>query len=631
MRLYKYICLLIFVINSVVIKQCNAQNDTVKINEYIQQVAVLKRTNIDSALIILHKIKRMSDENNFKKGNIEYLNLSIELSCLKGEFSTADSLLVCYKKMVNESKDELLEAYYHFNVGNRFTIGDNTKEALFHFEKAYTYFSKTNNEKLLMKITLSMSNLYNKQGLHSKAVEYANKILTIALSAKDTFAILSAYNNLNSSYYALKDTIKQLVCLNKLLSISSKYNNDFIRSVTCINYASFLTDHNKLDSVDYFLNLAIPFFHANGMNNYEATCYVDKARAQQKLHHLPLAEKYIIEAQRIFSISGEQIPAEELIYMQDIFHDVYKAKGNYKLALDALEKSYMYSDSLKTEESIISGNATDEKIKAMDYENKKLKSDAKITKQRNTIIGLVGLCTLLGLLGLFYYNNQRKKQLVKTERIKVLEKEKDLIQLEENMKGQLNERTRISKEIHDELGASLTSISLFTEILKKKIDTLANPEVNKISSTSSEMVDKMNEIIWSLNTHNDTLKSLIGYSIKFANTFLADANIKLTVTETCTAEEKFIDSKARRNIYLTIKEAINNIVKHAHATEVKITIDCNDGLCITIADNGKGFVKSNIPKFRNGLENMQKRIEEINGNFVLVATTGTTIKIKYVC
>jgi signal transduction histidine kinase len=114
--------------------------------------------------------------------------------------------------------------------------------------------------------------------------------------------------------------------------------------------------------------------------------------------------------------------------------------------------------------------------------------------------------------------------------------------------------------------------------------------LNMVRNTATNLHQQVNEIIWNLNTSNDNICSLNNYLISFARKFLAQANINLKSEELLDDEHKAIPSFQRRMIYLSFKELINNIVKHAHATEVKVSIETlGDRYQISIEDNGVGI------------------------------------------
>ncbi len=190
------------------------------------------------------------------------------------------------------------------------------------------------------------------------------------------------------------------------------------------------------------------------------------------------------------------------------------------------------------------------------------------------------------------------------------------------------ERTRIATDMHDDFGASLSRIKFLSEKiqLQKNEDQKMNEDLGKISAYSDEMAEKMGEIVWALNQRYDSSGDLVSFCRSYASEYLEDKNIKLSFTSTLVKDIK-INGEIRRNIFLVMKEALHNIVKHANATEVSITIDCDRELKLRIHDNGKGFDPLAVRPFANGLENMKKRISEISGTIGIENNKGTLVCI----
>ncbi len=147
---------------------------------------------------------------------------------------------------------------------------------------------------------------------------------------------------------------------------------------------------------------------------------------------------------------------------------------------------------------------------------------------------------------------------------KELEKYKAIIDAREN------ERNRISQEIHDDIGSGLTSIRLLSEIAKAKSSQPDNKELEKISATSNVLMDKMNEIIWTLNSRNDSLPNLIAYLRHHVVEYFESLHMQLHLTVPDVINEITISGKIRRNILLSVKEALHNVVKHSQATDVNV-------------------------------------------------------------
>lgn len=191
------------------------------------------------------------------------------------------------------------------------------------------------------------------------------------------------------------------------------------------------------------------------------------------------------------------------------------------------------------------------------------------------------------------------------------------------------ERTRIATDMHDDLGAGLSRIKFLSQsILNKKIkDELIKTELEKITSFSDEMSEKMGEIVWALNEKNDTLADLIAYTRSYAAEYLANHDIKCEASTPMHLPATFITGEMRRNIFLSVKECLHNIVKHAEATKVCFSVHLDGKMLIVIHDNGKGIDWNNLRAFSNGMQNLQKRMKEIKGHIEFANDQGAKVSL----
>jgi signal transduction histidine kinase/ligand-binding sensor domain-containing protein len=187
------------------------------------------------------------------------------------------------------------------------------------------------------------------------------------------------------------------------------------------------------------------------------------------------------------------------------------------------------------------------------------------------------------------------------------------------------ERGRIARDIHDDLGNRLTKIQLLTGLLQqdRTVADRAVAHVRQISSAAQAATDALDEIVWAINPRNDTLPHLIDYLGQFTVEFLRTAGIRCRVDLPEQPPMKSVSTEVRHNLFLVLKETLNNIVRHAQATEVSLIVLATDeSIRVIIEDNGRGFngeVKNNGA---DGLENMRQRMGEIGGEFRIKSTPG---------
>ena len=191
------------------------------------------------------------------------------------------------------------------------------------------------------------------------------------------------------------------------------------------------------------------------------------------------------------------------------------------------------------------------------------------------------------------------------------------------------ERTRIATDMHDDLGAGLSRIKFLGQSIsnKKLEDDTIKTELEKIALYSNEMTEKMGEIVWALNEKNDTIADLVAYSRSYAIEYLSAHNIACQADTPLGLPGSFIAGEIRRNIFLSIKECLHNIVKHADATSVHFKVQLDDVIKIIIHDNGKGIDWNNQRAFSNGIQNIRQRMKDIRGEANFFNEQGTKVML----
>jgi signal transduction histidine kinase len=139
----------------------------------------------------------------------------------------------------------------------------------------------------------------------------------------------------------------------------------------------------------------------------------------------------------------------------------------------------------------------------------------------------------------------------------------------------------------------------------------------------------MDEIVWAVNPRNDSLPHLIDYIGQFAIEFLARANIRCRVDLPDRPVEWEISPEARHNLFLVVKEALNNVIQHSGANEVWLRVTATEKiLAITVEDNGHGFERKSANGCADGLPNINQRMMEIGGQSSIESTAGTGTRIS---
>ena len=243
-------------------------------------------------------------------------------------------------------------------------------------------------------------------------------------------------------------------------------------------------------------------------------------------------------------------------------------------------------------------------------------------------VGIV--CELIFfLLGLTYKNRKVLIEKIKEQEALKLEAEKQIFETKiAVLNAQQAERNRISTDMHDDLGAGVTAIRLFSELAKSRLGNGTIPEIEKISSSANELLDNMNAIIWTMNSSNDSFSNMVAYIRSYVIEYFENTGIKCTIEIGTDLPDFAVNGEIRRNVFLVVKEALNNILKHAKATEVSLVLK-KDGerVSLLIQDNGTGVELDNLRKFGNGLKNMKNRMINSGINFSIENKNGTLVTL----
>lgn len=194
-----------------------------------------------------------------------------------------------------------------------------------------------------------------------------------------------------------------------------------------------------------------------------------------------------------------------------------------------------------------------------------------------------------------------------------------------------SEKARIAADMHDELGAALTQIAILGEVAKSQAgnEGQTRSTLDRISQAARDVTARMSDLVWATNPRNDTLDNLVAYLREHAASQLESTAIQPRLKFPVSFPEGRVSATFRRNLLLALKESLNNIIKHAAASEVFVQLEiAGPSLLLRIRDNGRGFDPSKRNSAGNGLGNMEKRVRDLGGEFSLASTPGQGTRIE---
>jgi signal transduction histidine kinase len=519
-------------------------------------------------------------------------------------------------------------------------------------------------------------NLYT--GKYEEALNYIQKAISVAEKMKDTALISLHITDKANVYHDFEDYEKGVKLAKQAYDIIYKYDSTnykyriFANNITAINF----DDWKKPDSALYYHYKNIPLIPKTGdtlrfgfvYNNIgntllktkkfsEAKKYIYKSLAINKLRNKDynLATNYTNLATIAYEEGNSKAAVaffkEAYFYAErskriEKIRDVvqqeawfYKKAGNFEKALERQEAFYVLRDSVFSVEraklvaEMETKYETEKKEKLLAEAYAELVQTELEVRQKNTLFyGSLGLAFVLGLLGYLFYNQQKMKnrQLLKESELK-----EALARIEIQNKLQ-EQRLRISRDLHDNIGSQLTFVTSSVENLKYGLgaeESKLSKKLGEIGNFTTQTIYELRDTIWAMNKNNITsedLQARISNFIEKAGETREQIDFQFIVSERIEPGTS-LTSIQGMNIYRIIQEAVNNALKYAEASVISVNIDkSNSTYIVKIQDNGKGF-KLNEAGTGNGLQNIKKRASDLDGTAQIDSEEGkgTTVKISF--
>lgn len=229
------------------------------------------------------------------------------------------------------------------------------------------------------------------------------------------------------------------------------------------------------------------------------------------------------------------------------------------------------------------------------------------------VVGVAGIARHVSTLRL-------NRKLQKLERERALERE----------------RTRIARDLHDEVGANLTRIGRLAEIAEREegADGRLGPILHSIADATGNVVQAMDEIVWTVNPGNDSLENMASYLLHYVEEFLRDTGITYQLDVPVILPDVTLSADVRHNLFMVVKEALGNAVRHGKPHNISLNLEAENGvLMIGVKDDGIGFALTDTAPGANGIDNMRRRMEAVGGELDLRSTPGrgtdVTLRLRY--
>lgn len=535
--------------------------------------------NIDSSYYCYYKA-----QYHVKKVKLPITEASINnnlglLDWNSGKYSSAINYYVKALKIFEKIDDKEGQANALSNISLVY-------ERLHDFKNSYNYIIKAlnirkeiNDEYGMSVCYVNLGNLYENQLNRKSSIENFKKAIVIKRKIDDQNGLATANNNLASILIRDKKYAEALKCLKESLSISKKLN-----SKTNLNYA-------YSGFTDYFIAIK-NLKKAKDFNNLSYSIAKESNDAISKLNCLKYYEKIAL-----------------------LEHD-FETAYSYSIAKDSIQANLNSLDVQKAITEIETKYEVEKKEKELLQSKVEIAKNELQIKKKNTQFQILAL-VLIGLITIGYliYRQQKLKNKQQEQEFQLKSAIKEI-----ETQNQLHEqRLSISRDLHDNIGAQLTFVISSVDNLKFG-NQINNPKIEnqltKISDFTKATIIELRDTIWAMNNNEfsfEDLRSRIFNFIEKAKIAKEEIQFEFAIDDKLAAIK--LSSLIGINIYRTIQEAINNAIKYSNSTKICVDVKSfQDKIQIEIQDNGKGFDIENVD-FGNGLNNMKKRIEEIDGEF----------------
>jgi two-component system, NarL family, sensor histidine kinase UhpB len=589
------------------------KDDTNKVKTLGSICGILRNTDLEKSIVYGKKGAELAEKIKFDKGiALCYLNLSTSYM-----FSyKLDSAII----LVNKSLEYALKVgepkrlgLAHLNRADYYRQQQNISQSLKDCATALKYAELAKDEEVKARINQTFGSVYLHQSNYSQAILYIDLAIKGYQKVGNKRMEAVALNNLGLVYKNQKNYPKSIIATKKAIQITDS-----------------LKDINNLSI--YYANLSDLFFSLNNLPDAEKAASKAMEYGQIQKNEKLIAEANLVigntyNAQKRYADAAEYTEKALLYFTRedytdkintsaDLLAEVYAHLGNYKKSYenmviakasdDSLDK-WRYDDDISAMQTKFKVDEKDKEIKLLATE-KELQSQ-KLTRQRLIMYGSLGII-LLASLGIWQLFNRRK--------------------LKEKL-HELEIRNQIATDLHDEVGSSLSSIQMLSQMVNNQphTDEKERAILQKMSNNAKETMEKMSDIVWMIKPGENDATGLADRIQRFLYEIGESKNIE------CNFSSKNIESVElsmadRKNIYLIFKEAVNNAAKYSGTNIIEVSLEHLEKLLIlTIKDFGKGFDIEHIRR-GNGLENMQNRAKELSGELSINTSinSGTKIDLK---
>ncbi|MEW4923508.1 sensor histidine kinase [Algibacter sp. 2305UL17-15] len=546
-----------------------------------------------------------------------------------GELDSATTYFKNAATIYSKLKDEKHAAIIKISLGAIQLRQGDYNSTIKTLTESASYFEKYSDNLNAAKCYLNIASAFAELEIYTKAIEYSIKANTIFEGLNATQLQLIALPNLATQYYKNGDTVNALIYNTKAENLALKANDKRSLSIIYNNLGDLFLEKDTEKAKKYLEKTLQLKNKLNLKSGVEV--------AQNNLGYAYLKNKEYATAISYFKKAEKRIKGKQLVSIYNNLSEAYSKTGQLQNALEYAKKSSKLNDSILNVENQKGFLEIQTKYETEKKENEILKLQAEnlevnYKRKKNLYLFTWALLALsLAIFSIYFLQkNAKRKRIIMQQDLKIKEqafnqslKAKELEGIDNILEAQEKERSKMAAELHDNLGSKVATLKLLLESSDNRDDFLNN--YSKLKDLIGDTYNEIRNISKNKNFGAQISSGLI-HSTKAIAAQISDTK-KLNIEVINIDVEKRIENNIEIQIFRIIQELITNITKHSKASEATIQFSEDENvLNIIVEDNGCGF-DMNSSKSGIGLSNIEKRIEKINGEFVIDTSkgNGTTV------
>ena len=629
--------------------QANAQQkieDSSQLNQWIKEGLNMESVNSDSALLIYKKVIRQAEKINYQPALAKGYHYAGIMYAVNGNM---DSAMLYYNNAVSlyrRLNDLSSLGRTYMNIANIYQYKGEYKEAIPIYFRSVNFLEAAKDTSRLSAAYANLGNIFQDLNQFDKASHYFLLSIDFANAIKDSLRLGNAVINMGAMESTRGNYDTALVYFKRALNIASHLKNNEMTRDALADVGDTYIKQGKSDLGKDYLKKALVYAREINYPYDIAQILITLGKNAVEKNSADEAMKYLSEAVTIAdSLHLNKLLAGAYEQLSKLKYDQH----NYQEAYNYYTLFKKYNDTVFNEDMARQIDETESKYQVHKKQDSILllqKStqlqNLELHKRRNLNIALIAGCTaLLLLIVLSFINFKRKNQLLKqseelkTQRIREMEKQQQIMAMQSVIQGQEEERGRLARDLHDGVGGLLSGVKLSMSNMKGNVFLSAEnaQSFNNVISQLDQSIAELRRV-----SHNMMPEALVRYGLKEAlENYCENLNIsgKIKVQLQTYGMEKRMDQNTEIVIYRIIQELLNNIIKHAEADNVLIQLVREaHHFNLTVEDDGKGFDVNDLEnKSGAGLANIRARAAYLNGSMDIVSKEGegTSVNIEGNC